>query len=91
MNGGHDRAFASLEAAHAYAGELLGENDSLDLHITDETGQRHLTAEQREFVDEATDPTKVAGEIIFQQGNRQRLSRNRRERQNEMSKEMAAM
>ena len=57
MNGGHDRTCDSLEAARAFAGELLGENDSLDIHITDEKGKRHLTSEQHEFVGAATDST----------------------------------
>ncbi|MCY3864247.1 MAG: hypothetical protein OXG68_02300 [Chloroflexi bacterium] len=55
MTGGHDRTFANLEAARAYASGLLGENDSLDIRITDETGQRHLTSEQLDFVEAATD------------------------------------
>lgn len=55
MSGGNDKAFDSLEAARAYARELLGENDSLDIH---------LTADQREFVVSLEPPL-----IRSQQGN----------------------
>ena len=79
MKGGHDRTFSSLEDARSYAGELTGENDSLDIHITDDKGRRHLTAEQREFVDEATDITKVQPETTATQGDMERLARNRRQ------------
>ena len=49
MNGGHDRSFDSVEDASQYANEILGVNDSLDISITDETGETHLTDPQLEF------------------------------------------
>ena len=90
MTGGHDQTFDSLEAARAYAGELLGENDSLDIHITDETGLRHLTSKQLAFVETATDPMKGVDRTIFQQGDMNRLKRTRRERQDEIVRELTA-
>ena len=56
MSGGNDKTFDSLEAARAYAGELLGENDSLDIHITDGEGLRYLTSEQLALVEAAANP-----------------------------------
>ena len=61
MSGGHDRTFDSLEAAREYASELLGENDSLDIHITDENGRRHLTYAQLEFVKEVSEEPAPLG------------------------------
>ena len=54
-------SFDSLEAAREYAGELLGENDSLDIQITDENGQHHLTYAQLEFVKEVSEEPAPLG------------------------------
>ena len=91
MTGGHDQTFDSLEAARAYAGELLGENDSLDIHITDETGKRHLTAEQLKFVETATDPFQGVDLTMFKQGDMNRLKRNRRANQKEIARELTVV
>ena len=58
---GGGESFDSLEAAREYAGELLGENDSLDIQITDENGQHHLTYAQLEFVKEVSEEPAPLG------------------------------
>ena len=46
MSGGHDRTFGSLEAAREHAGELQGENDSLDIDIWSDVEQPELGRKQ---------------------------------------------
>jgi len=50
MSGGRDKSFPGLEAARAYADELLDENDSLDIHIVNQDGVRFYTNPQLELI-----------------------------------------
>lgn len=47
---GGGETFDDLEEARQYADELLGENDSSTISITDEAGVRHYTNPQLELI-----------------------------------------
>ena len=60
MSGGRDKSFPCLEAARAYADELLGENDSLDIHIVNQDGVRFYTNPQLELIQSLSEQEEPA-------------------------------